>query len=388
MAKNLDDIDVKNKKVFLRTDFNAASRLKASITTIRYLASEGAKIIIGTHKGRPDHSNHEKYKLEKTASEISGMLGKQVMFNRNVIGKTSEKYVDSINLGEVMLLENLRFYSEERKGDRKFAECLSRLADVYINDAFSVSHRKDTSIYALPSLMKEQGKQTGTGYLLDKELRLWDDVSSFEGKKALVVGGAKLKEKMRAIKELGERFDNVVIGGVPYNVLRKVQGYGIGKSLAEEDNKDYAEETKQILDMPNIILGDDVYTSRKLDEELKEVYGKEWISRRMVDIRNKDIDDEYSIVDVLLSKKDKERLKDIKLAVMFGPLGIFEAGFKEGTEGLAKALSCNKDIRCIAGGGESAEAYKSVPNLEISTAGGAGIEYLIEGTLPGLDVLR
>ena len=387
--KTVEELDVSGKKVLLRVEFNVPlkdgkvvddERIIVALPTINYLLDNNAKLIIMAHLGRPDGKRIEAMSLKPAAEDLSSKIGKPVQLAPDCIGDGVIKIIDSMEPGQVVMLENLRFHSEEESNDEAFAGTLADLADVYVIDGFGVAHRKAASVVGVPLLMLKDGKQVGAGYLMQKEIALWGEVAASTGKKILVIGGFKLKEKMKAIKALAGQFEYVIVGGVPYNVLQHAHGLDVGNSLVAEKGENYTDYGKEILkEHKNLILSEEVIVARKEDGE--------WKDQKVVAI-NDGVPDGYAIIDILFSDEAREKLKTVEYVIIFGPLGIFEKGFTEGTGQLREALSENPNIKVIVGGGDSSLAYKGIPKMTLSTGGGAAITYLIKKTLAAAEALK
>lgn len=387
--KTIEELDIKGKRVLVRLDLNVTleegkiadyTRIDAVLKTIRYLTGQGAKTILISHLGRPDGKVNPEFSLKSVAKALEEKLGKGVTMAPDCVGSEVEAIVDSMVDGDIVLLQNLRFHAGEEANEQGFVESLAKLADVYINDAFGTAHRAHASTAGVPLYLLEQGKEVAAGYLMQKELEIWGDVVGSEGKKVLIVGGKKLKEKMKAISKLAGKCAYVVPGGVPHNVLQKAAGYDVGDSLVDEEGKDYTKVAKEILGKAsNLVLGEQVVVAR--------LEGKKWTDQKTVAIKD-GVPEGYSIVDILISDEAKADISACDYAIIFGPLGISEEGFTQGTKRLAEAISANPHIKVVVGGGESAKAYKGVPNMQISTGGGASISYLKDGTLDALEALK
>ena len=385
--KTIEEVDVKGKRVLVRLDLNVplkegkikdSTRIDAALKTVKYLVEEGAKTILMSHLGRPEGKVVSELSLKPVAAAISEKLGKDAKLAPDCIGGEVEALVNGMADGDIVLLENLRFHPEEEANEAGFVESLAKLADAYVNDAFGTAHRAHASTAGVPLYLLQQGKEVAAGYLMKEELEIWGEVVASSGKKVLVVGGKKLKEKMKAIKKLAKKVSWIVVGGVPYSVIQKAAGMNIGSSLAEEKGKDYAEEAKEILEKcGNLVLGGQVVAAKP----------DTWEDQKTVSIKD-GVPNGYAIADIIISDDAKSGISSCDFAIIFGPLGIFEKGFTKGTEELAAAISSNPNIKAIVGGGDSALAYKGVPNMKVSTGGGASISYLKDGTLDALEALK
>jgi len=387
--KSIEDLDVSGKKVLLRVEFNLPlkdgkivdnERIIVTLPTINYLLDNGAKLIIMGHFGRPDGKRVEELSFKPVAEELASQLGKQVTLAPDCIGDEVSKLVDKMKSGDVVMLENLRFNSGENDNDPDFTEELGALGDVYVNDGFGAAHRISASVVGVPLLYHKQGKDVAAGYLMQKELNIWDDVVSNEGKKMLVVAGRKLKEKMNAIQKLASKMGNVIIGGVPYNVLQKVNGFNLGDSVIDEKGKLFDDIAIEILEKnDNLLFADEVVVAKKV--------GKDFEDAKTIPI-SEGVPAGYGTVDFLISDKAKSKIKSADYMIIFGPIGVIEKGFTKGTKGIAKAIKENPKIKIIIGGGESATAYGALPNMTVSTGGGAAITYLVKKTLPAEEALK
>ncbi|MBW2980936.1 phosphoglycerate kinase [Candidatus Woesearchaeota archaeon] len=385
--KTIEEVDVKGKCVLARLDLNVPmkegkikdyTRIDAALPTIKYLSDNGAKVVLMSHFGRPEGKIVAELSLKPVAVALGEKLGKEVKLAPDCIGDEVEALVNGMADGDVILLENLRFHPGEEANEAGFVESLAKLADVYVNDAFGTAHRAHASTAGVPLHLLQQGKEVAAGYLMKEELEIWGEVVASEGKKVLVIGGKKLKEKMKAIKKLAKKVSLVVVGGVPYSVIQKAAGMNIGGSLAEEKGKDYAEEAKEILEKcSNLILGEQVVVAKP----------DTWEDQKTLSIKD-GVSDGYAIADIIISEDVKSSISSCDFAIIFGPLGIFEKGFTKGTGELAAAISANQNIKVVVGGGDSALAYKGVPNMKVSTGGGASISYLKDGTLDALEALK
>ena len=384
--KTVRDIDVKNKRVFVRVDFNVPidngqvtddTRIVASLPTIRYLIAQGAKVILASHLGRPKGKD-QKYSMRPVAARLEQLLGKPVTFVGDCVGEEAERAVAKMNAGDVVLLENVRFYPEEEKNDPAFAKKLASLADIYVNDAFGSAHRAHASTEAvahdLPAV---------AGFLMEKELNylgqaLADPAHPF----VAILGGAKVSDKIKVIENLLPKVDALLIGGGMANTFLAAQGINIGQSLVESDKLDLA---KELIEKggAKIALPVDVVIADKFaaDAQSKVVpvdqVPSDW---RILDIGPKTID------------AFEEILTNAKTVVWNGPLGVFEMpAFAKGTVEIAKRLA-KSQATTIIGGGDSAAAVEQAGVADkithISTGGGASLELLEGRVLPGVAALQ
>ncbi len=374
--KSIRDFSLKGKRVFLRLDFNVPlsnpdengvrtilddTRIKEALPTVQYAREQGAKIIIASHLGRPNGKKNPDFSLLPAADRLAELLGCEVMLADDCIGEGIELKVNQIQQGEVMVLENLRFYKEEEANDLMFAQMLARLADIYITDAFGTAHRKHASTYRLPSIMPDRGM----GFLIEKELKYFDNILHAPAKPFyLILGGAKVSDKILTIHSLLKRVQGVVIGGAMAYAFMKAKGEKIApewKQPAPEDVK----AAKELL----------VEAERKgipflLPSDTNEGF----------DIGPKTIETYCQF------------LANAKTVFWNGPLGWFEKSeYATGTNTVAEYLS---NLACvkIVGGGDTVSAINQAGLAakfdHLSTGGGAALEYLENEGLPGIEILK
>ncbi|MGA2775513.1 MAG: phosphoglycerate kinase [Candidatus Omnitrophota bacterium] len=390
MAKlTLKDIDLKNKTVLVRADFNVPqdanlnitddTRIRATLPTIKYILEHGSKrIILMSHLGRPEGKRVDKYSLKPIAEHLSKLLGEPVKFLDDCVGEAIKKEINSAK-ERVVLLENLRFHAEEEANDANFSKQLASLADIFVNDAFGTAHRAHASTEGVTHYLK-----SAAGFLLEKEIKYLGDVVSNPQKPFMVIlGGAKVSDKIGVIDNLLPKCDCIIIGGGMSYTFLKAQGKQIGNSKLEKDKIALAESilTKAVALKKEILLPVDHIVVDNIDAKAKtEVTGVDIPEGKIaVDIGPKTI------------KLFEDRLAKAKTVVWNGPLGIFEMdAFSRGTQEIAKFLSNLKAVTILGGGDTAAAAAKF--NLEdkmthISTGGGASLEYLEGKTLPGVAAL-
>lgn len=387
--KTVDDIEVKGKKVLVRCDFNVPvkdgvitddNRITAALPTINKLVSEGAKVILCSHMGKPKGEVKKELSLAPVAKRLSEYLKKEVVFaaDDNVVGENAKKAVAEMNDGDVVLLENTRFRKEETKNEDNFSQELASLADVFVNDAFGTSHRAHCSTVGVTKYIKT----SAVGYLMEKEIAyLGNAVNNPVRPFAAILGGAKVADKINVINNLLEKVDILIIGGGMAYTFIKAQGGNIGKSLLDEEKLDYANEmiakakekgVKLLLPVDAVIVKE-----FKNDTEFKTVPVGE-------------IPDDWEGVDIgeETRKLFADALKDAKTVVWNGPMGVFEfENFAAGTNAIAKTLA-GLDATTIIGGGDSAAAVNQLgygdKMSHISTGGGASLEFLEGKELPGV----
>ena len=387
MIQTIKNIDVKNKKVLVRVDFNVPmdddgditedERIVAVIPTINFLLEKDAKIILMSHLGRPEGQVVEKLRMGKIAKKLGELLDKEVIKLDDCIGQKVKEKINKMKTKEIILLENLRFHAEEENNDEKFAKELASLADVYVNDAFSNSHRNHASMTGITKLLP-----SCAGLLLEKEVRVLSSVMKNPEKPFVaIIGGAK-PDKIEVIRNLLMFADKIIIGGVLANTFLKAMGANIGKSKFDPESLN---DAKSLLSQSGgkIILPVDLFVAKSIEK------GE---NSRVVKIDK--ITDECMIGDIgpdtiALYKKT---LKNAKTVVWSGPIGAFEfEKFSEGTNEIALFLSGLK-AKVIIGGGDSAVAIKQL-GLEseityISTGGGAFLQFLSGKKLPAINALE
>lgn len=387
----LKDLELKGKRVLIRLDLNVSSRdpkkienedkVINSLPTIKYVMKNGGIPIMMSHLGRPGGKVDPKQDMKPVAEALESKLGVKVTFAQDCIGKEVEKLLEKAKPGDAFLLQNLRFNPGEKANDHKFVESLAKLGDVYINDAFGTAHREHASVYGVPLLFKKQNKPVTAGLLMQKEIEIWSSVMENKGPKYLCLGGAKLKEKIKALEKLSKEFDKVYIGGLVYNVVRAAQGRSIGISkVTEKDNKDYITETKDCLPkLANLVMPDYLMTAKPSRDGFTD-------AKKITE--SEEVPKGYATVDCIYEGKKLETLKKANVAVGFGPFGVFEekkGGFSEGTSNISQAFSSINIA--ILGGGDSGKAYKGT-KAQFSTGGGASITYLSKKKLPAVEALK
>ncbi|WP_066058817.1 phosphoglycerate kinase [Robertmurraya korlensis] len=389
--KSVKDIDLKGKRVFCRVDFNVPmkdgqitdeTRIRAALPTIQYLTEQGAKVILASHLGRPKGAVVEEMRLTPVAGRLSELLGKDVKKADEAYGDSVKALVSEMAEGDVLLLENVRFYAGEEKNDPELAKAFAELADVYVNDAFGAAHRAHASTegiaHHLPAV---------SGLLMEKELDvLGKALSNPERPFTAIIGGAKVKDKIGVIDNLLDKVDNLIIGGGLAYTFIKAQGHEIGKSLLEADKMDLAlsfikkaEEKGVKFYMPvDAIVADDFSDSANKKAVGIDEIPADW---EALDIGPKTAEI-YSNV-----------IKESKLVIWNGPMGVFELdSFANGTKAVAEALAASEGTYSVIGGGDSAAAVEKF-NLadkmsHISTGGGASLEFMEGKVLPGVVALN
>jgi len=391
---SIDDLDLRDKRVLVRVDFNVPLdenlnvtddiRIVSSLPTINKIISDGGKAILMSHLGRPKGKVNPKYSLKPAAEKLSEHLRKKVLLAPDCIGAEVKKIVNDMKPGDVVLLENLRFHEEEEKNNPEFAKQLAELGDVYINDAFGSAHRAHASTEGVTKYIEK----CAAGYLMQKELEyLGNAVTSPQKPYCAILGGAKISGKIDVINNLLDKVDNMLIGGGMAFTFFKAEGKEIGKSLLEEEKLPLAKELLEKVKKSNVkfLLPVDVVVADdfKNDSPSETVNVNNITSAKMgLDIGSETI------------KLFKEEILKSKTIVWNGPMGVFEMPeFAKGTFEIAKALAeaTEKGAVTIIGGGDSAAAVAKA-GLEdkvshVSTGGGASLEFLEGKILPGVAAL-
>mmetsp|Transcript_58559 Transcript_58559/g.164248 ORF Transcript_58559/g.164248 Transcript_58559/m.164248 type:complete len:440 (-) Transcript_58559:223-1542(-) len=393
--EDLTDAELKGKKVLIRCDVNVPldgkkitddTRIRSSIPTIEYLTKKGAIVAVCSHLGRPKNGPEDKFSLAPCAERMGELLGKTVTLTKDCIGEETKKIVDAAKEGDVIMLENTRFYKEEEKNEASFVEKLAAPFDLYVNDAFGTAHRAHASTEGVTKFLQP----SVSGFLLAKELEYLDGAVQ-NGKKpmAAIVGGSKVSTKITVLEALLDKCDTIIIGGGMVFTFLKAQGYGVGSSLVEDDYVDTAKEVlakakklgKTIL-LPSDIVIADAFSA---DANTKVVSAKE-------------IPDGWMGLDngPKTTAEQKEALSSCKTIIMNGPMGVFEfEKFSAGTFDLVNILADltkEKGAITIIGGGDSVAATelsgRAGDMSHISTGGGASLELLEGKVLPGVAALN
>jgi phosphoglycerate kinase len=406
--KTVADINVKGKKVLMRVDFNVPIDDKGNITsdnrivmalpTIKTIIEKGGRVILMSHLGRPDGEKKLEFTMKPVAKRLSELLGKPVIFADDCIGPGVKTKVASLKNGDVLLLENVRFYKAEEIKDKKakddavlrkekddFAKQLADLGDVYVDDAFGTAHRDNASMYTVPQMIT--GKDRVIGFLIEKELKfLGETVNNPMRPFVAILGGAKVSDKLKVIENLMKKVNCILIGGAMAYTFFKAQGKKVGKSLCESD---FVENAKTLLGQAKqlgceIVLPVDTVIAQEM---------KAGAANKVVD---GDIADDWEGLDI--GPKSRElfasKIKTAKTIVWNGPMGVFEMPpFDAGTRAVATAVAeaTDKGARSVIGGGDSASAIQQMGYARrvshISTGGGASLEFLEGKKFKCLDIL-
>lgn len=393
-TKTIEDVDLSGKKVFLRVDFNVPidgqgritddSRIQAALPTIRHLVSQGARVILASHLGRPKGKPNPEFSLQPVARALAGLLDQEVLFADDCIGEDAARMAADLPGGGVLLLENLRFHQGEEKNDPDFAKSLAQLADAYVNDAFGSAHRAHASTEGITAHLSP----CLAGFLMEKELAyLGDQTENPERPFVVILGGAKVSDKIRVIDTLLDKADVMLIGGAMAYTFALAEGRGIGKSLSEPDKVETAREAiaKAKNKGVRLLLPQDNVAVQELDFKAGKV-GETQVFEGQ-------IEDDWEGVDIGPNTIEAFRAEIASAGTVLwnGPMGIFEIeACNRGTFAIAKAVA-ESGATSIIGGGDSVTAIKQSGFAEkvsfMSTGGGASLEFLEGNTLPGVAAL-
>ncbi|MCX2479215.1 phosphoglycerate kinase [Pedobacter sp. MC2016-15] len=395
--KTVDQCDFKDKKALIRVDFNVPldkdftitddKRMRAALPTITKILNDGGSVILMSHLGRPKGGPEEKYSLKHILADLSKMLNVEVQFADDCIGAQATDKAKDLKAGQVLLLENLRFYKEEEKGDKEFAGKLAKLGDVYVNDAFGTAHRAHASTSIIAQFFPAEKY---FGYLMAEELKNAEKINNNADKPfTAIMGGAKVSDKILLIESLLEKVDNLIIGGGMAYTFAKAQGGEIGTSLLEADRMELCLELleKAKAKGVNLLLPVDTVIADKFDNEAEKKnvdagqIPADWMG---LDIGPKSV--------ALFA----EVIKNSKTLLWNGPMGVFEmANFEQGTRAIADAVVAGtkeNDAFSLIGGGDSAAAIAKFGLEEevsyVSTGGGALLEYMEGKELPGVKAIN
>lgn len=376
VVKSISELDITNKTVLMRLDFNVPlsapdaqgkrtieedSRIREALPTLQYAIDQGAKLVLCSHLGRPDGKRKPEYSLEPVASHLAELLGKEVTLADDCVGEGIEMMAKSLKNGQVLLLENLRYHSAEEKNDPTFCHQLARLGEVYINDAFGTSHRKHASTYGVAAIIPTKG----VGFLIEKEIKFLDQlVHNPQQPFYTVLGGSKVHDKIKTIEALIRRVDGLLIGGAMMYAFWAAQS----KALPENAKKPSAED----VDLARSLLRD--------------------AARREIPVLiAEDTTDAYDIGPKSI-EKFSAFIKNAKTIFWNGPLGWFEKSpYEKGTFQVAEAIAATSALK-VVGGGDTVSAIQqsgfAAQFDHLSTGGGAVLEYLEDGKLPGIEILK
>ncbi|MDR1253443.1 MAG: phosphoglycerate kinase [Oscillospiraceae bacterium] len=388
--KSIEDINVVGKKVLVRCDFNVPfdeqgnisdpKRIDESLRTIRYLIAHNAKIILCSHLGRPKGEFNLKYSLKSVAEYLSGALKQQIKMCKDVIGESAKEITSSLNEGEIALLENVRFHTEEEQNDVEFAKQLASFADIYVNDAFGTSHRAHASTTGVAAFLPSV-----CGYLIEKELRVMGEAINNPKRPFIaILGGAKVSDKIGVINHLLDKVDAILIGGGMAYTFMHALGYSTGDSICESEKITVAKDV--------MIAAKEKFVKFLLPMDNR--VGRKFAPNTVYKTVSSDsIEEGWLGLDIGPKTEElfKEALKGAGTIIWNGPMGVFEwENFSNGTFAVAKAVAESGAVSII-GGGDSAAAVEKLGFAEkmthISTGGGASLEFLEGIELPGIAAL-
>jgi phosphoglycerate kinase len=396
--KNVNDLNVKGRRILVRCDFNVPikdgvitndKRIQAALPTIKKLAGDGGRVILCSHLGKPKNGPEDKFSLGVVGARLSELLGKNVIFAKddNVVGDNAKAAIASMQDGDVILLENTRFRAEETKNGEAFSRELAEICDDYVNDAFGSAHRAHCSTAGVTDFVKGS---TAVGYLMEKEIEfLGNAVESPERPFVAILGGAKVADKLNVITNLLEKCDTLIIGGGMAYTFMKALGGKIGNSMVDEEKVDYCKEMKEKASA----LG------KALLIPIDNVVAKEFPNPidapiNIETVHSNEIPDGFMGLDIGEETRElyKKALSTAKTIVWNGPMGVFENPLlAAGTLEIAKAVA-ETDAVTIIGGGDSVAAVTQLGFADkmshISTGGGASLEYLEGKILPGIKVIQ
>ncbi|MGE5186498.1 MAG: phosphoglycerate kinase [Acidobacteriota bacterium] len=395
--KSVEQLAVEGKRVFVRVDFNVPldkatkrvtddARIRATLPTIKHLVDRGARIVLGSHLGRPDGQVKPEYSLEPVAAKLAELLGMDVALADEPVGDGARKVVSDLRDGQIAMLENLRFHPGEEANEEGFARQLASYCDVYVNDAFGTAHRAHASTAGMVKFVAEKG----AGFVMAKEI---DFLSRLLGKVdrpyVAVLGGAKVSDKIEVLDALLERVNSIVIGGAMANTFLDAQGKHVGKSKVEKDKLPVARNFLRKASEKKIAvhLPSDVLTGSGLDDTEPKV--------ARVDGGPTGIGENAMALDIGPATIESYRkiLGEARTVFWNGPMGVFEKPqWAKGTVEVAKALAANKLALTVVGGGDSAAAIAQAGLADkvshVSTGGGASLEFVQGVDLPGIAALR
>ena len=389
--KTVRDIDLKDKKVLVRCDFNVPmdenkkitdnTRIVAAIPTIKYLLENNCAIILCSHLGRPKGEFKPEYSLAPVAEELSKLLGKEVIMAKDVIGEDAKQKAANLKQGQIMLLENVRFHKEETDNSPEFAKELASMAQIYVNDAFGTAHRAHSSTAGVAAYLPAV-----SGFLIEKELKfLGNAINNPQRPFVAILGGAKVSDKIGVIDSLLDKVDTLMIGGGMAYTFFKSMGYNVGNSICELDKLDLAKSLMEKAKAKGVKLMLPVDT--KVGKEFKE-------DTESKTVKYTEIPDGWEGFDIGAEtiKMYQDELSKAKTVIWNGPLGLFEFDqFAIGTNAIAEYLGKLENVTTVIGGGDSAAAIEKLgigdKFTHISTGGGASLEFLEGKKLPGVECL-
>ena len=414
MAKlTVRDLDVRGKRVFVRVDYNVPmeerdgkmvindeTRIKETLPTLKLLIEKGAKIILAAHLGRPKGKRESSMSLRPVAFKLHELLGQPVEFAHDCVGEDAEKIAASLKDGQIVLLENVRYHNAEETNDPAFAERLAKLADIYVNDAFGAAHRAHASTEGIARIISKRGGKCAAGLLMERELKfLGDELENPARPFVVILGGAKVSDKIKVIDRLLEKANTILIGGAMAYTFKLAHGEKVGKSLVEPDHKQTAldAEAKAKKLGVNFQLPTDIVVATPVDSGKLNKKGKPVFDFTNVRTVRGDIPDDaegFSIGPETAANYAKI-ISSAKTILWNGPMGMFEdPRFAAGTNAVAQAVvdtTQKNGAKSIIGGGDSVKALNKAGLGDkvtfMSTGGGASLEFLEGAVLPGVAAL-
>ncbi len=392
--KTIEDVAVNGKKVLVRCDFNVPlkdgkitsdKRIVEALPTIKYLLSNGAKVILCSHMGKPKGEVNPKYSLAPVAARLTELLGQTVELAKDIVGEDAKAKAAALKEGEAMLLENVRFDAREEKNDPEFAKELASMAEVYVNDAFGTAHRAHATTAGVADYLPAV-----CGYLIQKEIGIMGKaLANPERPFVAILGGAKVKDKLNVINNLLTKVDTLIIGGGMAYTFLAAKGYGVGKSLLDEEKLDYCRDMMAKAEEKGVklLLPIDTTTVESFPEPIDAPVDVVIVPSNEIPADREGLDIGTKTMELYA-----EAAKSAKTVVWNGPMGVFEnPTLAKGTISVAKALA-ESDAITIVGGGDSAAACEQLGFAEeithISTGGGASLEFLEGLVLPGIACLE
>jgi len=384
-------MDLKGKRVFIRVDFNVPqdeknnitddTRILLSLPTIRFVSEAGGKVILASHLGRPKGKRDPKFSLAPVAERVSRLLGKKVVLTTDCIGEEIQRQIGRMQEREILLLENLRFHPEEEKNEEAFSKALASLCDIYVNDAFGAAHRAHASTEGMTRFVKT----VAAGFLMMKEIESLEKALVNPQKPYVaILGGAKVFDKIGVIQNLMNKVSTLLIGGGMAYTFLKAKGFGVGKSLVEEDQIEFSLKLLESArgKIKFLLPSDHVAAERMNIEAKREI------------VKSAEIPSEWVCLDIgpETVKTFSGEIQSAKTIVWNGPMGVFEMEpFSHGTFAIAQAIASSSAFS-IVGGGDSVAAVNKAGVADrighISTGGGASLEFLEGKKLPGIEALR
>lgn len=387
--KTIRDVDVQGKRVLMRVDFNVPMqddtitddrRIRAALPTIKHAIEAGGKVILMSHLGRPKGKPDDAFRLDPVAKRLSELLGQPVQKVDDCIGADVEQAVAKLEPGDVLLLENVRFYAQETDNDPEFAKALAALGDIFVNDAFGTAHRAHASTTGVADYLPAV-----SGFLMEKELEfLGGAVEEPKRPFVAILGGAKVKDKIAVIESLLNKVDTLIIGGGMAYTFLKAQGYEVGNSLLDEERLEFCRSIMAKAEEKGVEL------LLPVDVVVAKEYGPD-AEHKVVSSREMPADWEGLDIGPESAKRFSAAVKDAGTVVWNGPMGVFEfEAFAKGTLSVAQALADSPAVTII-GGGDSAAAVEQMGLADkmthVSTGGGASLEFLEGKVLPGVAAL-